>query len=140
MLMIKLTKGKKQYIQKLAQKYSLELLLLFGSQVTGKTHKESDFDFGYISSRKLDLDDEGCLINDLLFLAEKHDERVINLVNIKKAKPLLLYAMTSQSQLLYEKGAAAFATLRAYGFKKYVETKPLYKMKAERLRQLSSSK
>lgn len=131
--MIELTGEKIKYIKKLAQKYSLELLLLFGSQVTGKTHKESDFDFGYLSRRRLNLEWEGRLINDLLFLVEKHDERTINLVNIKKANPLLLYAMTSRTQLLFEKKPAMFAALRAYAFKKYVETKPLYKMKAERL-------
>ena len=134
--MIELTEQKKKHIKKLAQKYSLDLLLLFGSQISGKTHKESDFDFAYLSSRKLDLDQEGQLINDLLFLVEKRDERVINLVNIKKAVPLLLYAMTSQSQLLYEKEPATFAALRAYSFKKYIETKPLYQMRAERLSQL----
>ena len=132
--MIKLTEQKEKYIKKMAQKYSLELLLLFGSQISGKTHKESDFDFAYLSSRRLNLDQEGQLINDLLFLIDKHDERIINLVNIKKATPLLLYAMTSQSQLLYEKEPATFAVLRAYSFKKYIETKPLYQMKAERLK------
>lgn len=131
--MIKITEKKIKYIKKIAQKYSLELLLLFGSQVTGKTHKESDFDFGYLSLRRLNLDQEGRLINNLLFLVENYDERAINLVNVRKATPLLLYAMTSRAQLLYERKPETFAALRACAFKKYVETKPLYKLKAERL-------
>ena len=34
-------------IEEIAKKYSLKLLLLFGSQSSGKTHPMSDFDFGY---------------------------------------------------------------------------------------------
>lgn len=126
-------KIKKKKFKNLAQKYSLELLLLFGSRVSGKTHQESDYDIAYLSKRKFSLDKQGRLIMDLLPLIGEYDERLINLVNIKKASPLLLYAMTTNSLVLFEKKPASFACLRAYAFKKYIETKPLYKEKAERL-------
>jgi predicted nucleotidyltransferase len=48
----------KQYIARIAQKYSLELILLFGSQATGRTHGQSDFDVAYLSKQKLDLEEE----------------------------------------------------------------------------------
>jgi predicted nucleotidyltransferase len=126
-------KIKKKKFKNLAQKYSLELLLLFGSRVSGKTHQESDYDIAYLSKRKFSLDKQGRLIMDLLPLLGEYDERLINLVNIKKASPLLLYTMTTNSLVLFEKKPASFACLRAYAFKKYIETKPLYKEKAERL-------
>jgi len=127
--------NKKQLIKKIAQKYSIELFLLFGSRVTGKIHKESDYDIAYLSSRKLNLDEEGRLINELLFIVGEHDERMINLVNIRKASPLLLYAMTSNAQVIFEKEPAIFARLRAYAFKKYIETKPLYEERKKRLQE-----
>ncbi len=132
---ISLNERAKTKIDKLVQKYNLELLLLFGSRVTGKVHKESDYDIGYASGRRLDLDDEGRLINDLMGVIGADDERVINLVSIKKAKPLLLYAITSSCQVLYEKEPTVFARLRAFAFKQYVETKPLYEEKARRVRE-----
>lgn len=46
-----LTEKQKHKIEKISQKYSLDLLLLFGSQVTGQIHKESDFDVAYIAKK-----------------------------------------------------------------------------------------
>jgi len=133
--MIIVTSKKEGLIKKIADRYSLRLLFLFGSQVAGKTHKESDYDFGYISEKNLDLEQEGRLINELIPIAEVKDERMINLVNIKRTTPLLLYAATSNCQILYEKEPDEFATLRAYAFKKYIEMKPVYKERARRLNQ-----
>lgn len=136
--MIEISERKQKIINKLAQKYSLELLLLFGSRITGQIHKESDYDIAYLSRRPLDLDDEGRLIIGLLAIVGEQDERLINLVNIRKVTPLLLYAMTSRCQVLYEREPTKFAILRAYAFKKYIEMKPLYEEKARRLSQAIS--
>ena len=126
------TSGKKNLIDKIAQKYSLELLLLFGSQVSGKTSKESDFDVAYLSSRDLDLTNEAELIVEIAPIFKSEN---IDLVNIKKAKPLLLFAITNSSQIIYEKTPLAFYRLRAYAFKKYIETKPFYEEKFRRLQE-----
>lgn len=122
-------------VNTIAKKYSLRLLLLFGSQVTGKTHKESDFDVAYLSEKELHIEDEGRLILDLMPILNISDERLINLVNIKRASPLLFYAMTSSCKLLFAENPLVFPTLRAYAFKKYIETQPLYKLREERLRE-----
>lgn len=123
----------KDLVIKLAEKYGLRLLFLFGSQVTGQTHKESDFDFGYISSRDLSITDEGNLIIDLMPVARVRDERFINLVDFKKANPLLLYSALNDAQLLFENKSGFFSNLQAYSFKLFIETQPLYQLKAERL-------
>jgi len=138
-IMITVSEGQKKKLADIAQKYSLELLLLFGSQVTGKTHQESDFDIGYLASSRLDLDEQGRLINDLLAIVKPKDERLINLVPIRNANALLLYAMTKNAQVLYEGQPMTFARLRAYAFKKYIETKPLYELKFERLGKIIKS-
>ena len=121
---------KKRLLQKIAQKYSLELILLFGSMISGKTHRESDFDVAYSSSRDLDLEKEAKLIIDLAPIFKSEN---VDLVNLKKASPLLLYAITKNCSVLYEKKPLSFAFLRAYAFKKYIETKPLYEEKFRRL-------
>lgn len=124
-------KGKK-LIKEIAKKYSLELLLLFGSRISGELQKESDFDIAYLSKKELDLMGEAKLICDLmpLFQSEK-----IDLVNLKKASPLLLFAITQNCQILHQRNPIIFPALRAYAFKKYIETKPLYEEKFRRLKE-----
>ena len=137
--MIELNKIKQTLLAKLAEKYGLELVLLFGSRISGKTHKESDYDIGYLSSRPLGLIEEGKLIIDLMPVLEVNDERLINLVNIKKSTPLLLYSMTAKCQILHEGQPALFANLRAAAFKEYLELKPLYETRERRLKRLIKS-
>ena len=116
-------------IQKIAQKYKLELLLLFGSRVSKKNYKESDFDIAYLSERELNLEEEAKLIVELAPFFKSEN---IDLVNLKKAKPLLFYSIFRNCQLLYTKDVLTFPILRAYAFKKYIETKPLYEEKFKR--------
>jgi len=131
--MIGIDDKKRELVRQIAQKYNLRLFVLFGSQVTGQTHKESDFDFGYIADRDLSLDEEGRLIGEIMPLAEIKDERMVNLVSLKKTSPLLFYSALNNSQLIYEEEEGALADLQAYAFKVYVETLPLFRLKAERL-------
>jgi len=133
MSMLKINQEKDGLIRKIAQKYDLRLLFLFGSQITGQTHKESDFDFGYLASPDLSIEEEGYLIGELMPIAEANDERAVNLVNFKRASPLLLHSALNNAQLLYEKEAGAFANFQNYGFKVYIETLPLFELKAERM-------
>lgn len=121
-------------MDKIVKKYSLKLLLLFGSQATGKTHKESDFDVAYLSEQELTIEEEGRFILDLMPELKIADERLINLVNIKRASPLLFHSMTSNCKVLFAEDNLIFPTLRAYALKKYMETTPLFRLKELRLR------
>lgn len=127
-----LSETQKYHITKIAQKYNLELILLFGSRVEKKIHKESDYDVAYLSKSQLDLMEEAQLIVDLAPIFQSEN---IDLVNLKKASPLLFYAITRNCQVIYEKKPLTFASLRVYAFKKYVETKPLYEAKFKRLQE-----
>ncbi len=122
----------KKRIKKIAQKYGLDLLLLFGSRATENNLEKSDFDIAYLSKKKLNLIKEAKLICDLapIFKSER-----IDLVNLKKANPLLLFAITNNCQVLYQKDSLLFSSLRVYAFKQYVETKPLYEEKFKRLKE-----
>lgn len=121
----------KKLIEKIAERYSLDLLLLFGSRATGKIYKGSDFDVAYLSKKELGLQKEAELIIELapIFGSEN-----IDLVNLKKAASLLFYAITKNCKVVYAKDPLIFPTLRAYAFKKYIETKPLYEEKFKRLK------
>lgn len=130
--MLTLSLKEKNELARIARKYSLTLVLLFGSRVIDKKflHQESDFDVAYLSSRPLNLEEESRLIVDLapIFRSEN-----VDLVNLKKAPPLLFYAVFNRCQVLYERNSFVFALQRVYAFKKYIETKPLYEERFRRL-------
>ncbi len=117
-------------LKKLAKKYHLSLILLFGSRASGQTHKNSDFDIAYLSDNGLDLGQEAKLIVELFPFFRSEN---IDLANLRNAPPLLFFAIFNDCQVLYEKKPLLFASLRAYAFKKYIETKPLYEEKFARL-------
>ncbi len=123
--------GDAALIDRIVREYGLELLLLFGSRVDGQITAESDYDVGYVASGVLDLEQEARLIVDLapLFRSEN-----IDLVNLRRASPLLLYAATLKCRVLYARDDLIFPRWRAYAFKKYVETKPLREIAYAQLR------
>lgn len=84
-------------MEEIRQKYNLSLVLMHGSQVSGKTNSESDTDIAFV--RK----DDSLNINFLELLADitkllKKDK--VDLVDITHANPLLMFAVTKKSKLL----------------------------------------
>jgi len=124
---------KEKLMRKIAQKYDLRLVLLFGSQVDGKQlHNESDFDVAYLSKRKLDLMEEARMM--LAMTPYFHSEN-IDLVNLKNAPPLLYYAVFDKCQVLFAEDELLFPTLRVYAFRKFVEMQPIYELQHQRLKE-----
>lgn len=106
----------------LANKYELKLVILFGSRVSGRTRRESDYDIAYVSERELTLEEEGRIILDLMPILRAKDERLINLVNTKIAGPLMLHSITSKGRVLYERKPSSFFRLKLYAWKVFVDT------------------
>ena len=127
-----LSQFQKQGIEKIAEKYQLKLVLLFGSQAIDKTHSESDIDIGYLPERPLDFEKEYHLNYEFTNVFQKDR---LDTVDIAKAPPLLLYAIFQHPQVLFRKNELTFHAYQSYAFKKYVETKPLYEEKFRRQRE-----
>ena len=117
----------KPKIEKLAEKYGLCLILLFGSRATGKTHVRSDFDIAYLSKMPLDLMDEARLICDLMpvFRADK-----VDLVNLKKAPPLLRKQIFDRHLVLFCADKAQYFAYQMYALRGYTEAKPLFELRS----------
>lgn len=118
----------KAEIEKLARQYGLTLVVLFGSQVTGNTHPESDFDAAYLSDKRMSFDEEA-QINAALTEIFKSNE--VQLVNIKNASPLLLRRMVQSAIVLYEKRAHLFDEVYVYALRVYEEAEPLFALQKE---------
>lgn len=122
----------KNKIKEIAEKYHLNLVLLFGSQATGKTHKESDFDIAYLPKKNLSYDNE-IDINFQFINIFRHDR--VDTVDMRKAPALLLYAIFRECLVLFKKDDLIFPTYRAYAFKKYIEAKPFYEERFKKLKE-----
>ena len=116
----------KTRIETLAEKYDLSLLLLFGSQATGKTHKESDVDVAYLSSEKIAFEEEVNIDTDLIEIFKNNE---VQLVNIKKASPLLLKKIVEGCIILYEKDRSIFTDLILHSKRMYEEAGPLFDLR-----------
>ncbi len=116
----------KPKIHTLAEKYGLSLVLLFGSQATGKTHKESDVDIAFIADQKLDFMDQAKLNTEL---SEMFRNERVDIVNMKTASPLLLKHTVKAAHILYERTPHVFDSMYAYALKIYEESKPLFDLR-----------
>ena len=132
MMSMDITTTQQDAIQDVAMRYRLQLVLLFGSQSEGRVHKESDVDIAYLPEESLGFEDEYHLNYEFtnIFRTDKVDT-----VDLKKAPPLLLYAVFQHPRVLFQKNDLVFPNYQVYAFKKYVETKPLYEEKYRRLQE-----
>ena len=132
MMSMDITTTQQDAIQDVAMRYRLQLVLLFGSQSEGRVHKESDVDIAYLPEESLGFEDEYHLNYEFtnIFRTDKVDT-----VDLKKAPPLLLYAVFQHPLVLFQKNDLVFPNYQVYAFKKYVETKPLYEEKYRRLQE-----
>ena len=92
-----------QAVIEMAQKTpGLELLVLFGSRARDDSHAGSDWDFGYLATRELDL--YGLLARLVLLLGTDR----IDLVNLNRTNGLLRFRVAAEGQTLFESRPGAF--------------------------------
>jgi len=128
MIMIDAEKIKPQ-VKNLAEKYGLSLLMLFGSQVTGKTHKESDFDIAYLADKKLSFEDGGRIIIEIAKIIGARDERLVNLCNIKESGALLLKEIFDRHQVLFCADRNVYDSYKIFSVKNFIESRPLFDLR-----------
>jgi len=120
----------KNSVQKLAEKYGLDLVMLFGSYAEGRNTKNSDIDIGYTKAEKLSFGDEIRLAEDFqnIFKIERAD-----IVYISGASPLFMYMILQNGQILFERDSTVFPNIYTYALKRFEDNKPLYKMRFDYL-------
>ena len=88
-------------LRDIIEKYHIKLLVVFGSYGTERFRPDSDIDVAYESRVNLSCNEEMQLLSDLMMYF-KRDK--IDLVNLAKAVPLLMYEIACNSRPLYEEG------------------------------------
>jgi len=123
--MIHLEKKEEKAVGGLVQKYSIELLLIYGSRVSGKIHKESDYDFAYLSKRPLSIQEEGELMIKLASML-KIPLLKLELVPLKKISPLFFKEIFSNAQVIYDKDGSTFDRYQIYAFRIFEESQGIF--------------
>ena len=118
-------------VEKLAKKHKLLLVVLFGSQVSGKTHSNSDTDIAFFSEKRMSLKDIAQMQMDFVQTLKM---KKIDLVALNGAHPLLLKQVAVKGKLLYEKEPSAFARFKIYALKRFMEAKPLLELRNSSLK------
>jgi predicted nucleotidyltransferase len=97
----------------------LLLVLLFGSVASEQTHRKSDIDLAFLYDVPVDI---LALTNRVIRLL--HNDNV-DVVDLRRASPLLKYSAAKTGQVLYEQNKGIFVQFFALAFKMYVDTKKL---------------
>lgn len=97
----------------------LKIVLVFGSVVTGKTHKRSDIDIAFFFENRVDILD---LTNRVIRLMRTDN---IDVVDLCRASPLLRFAAARNGKVIYERSPGLFSEFYSLAFRRYVDTKKL---------------
>lgn len=103
-------------IATLANKHRLDLVVLFGSQATGRTHVQSDVDIAVLSKEDVNRARLALELSELL----KRDD--VEVVDLRSASPTLMRAVVENGKVLYESRPDAFFGWKLYAIKIWMET------------------
>jgi predicted nucleotidyltransferase len=97
----------------------LQLVILFGSFVSGKTHRLSDIDLAFLFDKPADILNLTAQIIRLL-----NTDRV-DVVDLRRGSPLVQFKAVREGKLLYEREPGLFASFSSLAFRRYVDTKKM---------------
>lgn len=123
---MKITKptGRQKFkIAKIAKKFQLKLIVIFGSFANEKNRNDSDLDIAVLGSKEISFKEQISLINELSRIFNKN----VDLSVLNKANPLLLFQASKNPILLYGK-REDFLKFKLYAFNVYNDYAPYFEM------------
>ena len=98
---------------------SVQLVVLFGSVARGRARRDSDLDVAVRADEPADLDALYVL------LAPRLATSAVDLVDLRRAGPLLAFQVARHGRLLYERDPGAFRSFQSLASRRYVDTEKL---------------
>lgn len=120
---MEITKDQKLKITKIAKKFQLKLIVIFGSFANGKHRKDSDLDIAVLGLKEISFNEQISLTNKLSLIFNKN----IDLSVLNRANPLLLFQVSKNSILLYG-SREEFLKFKLYAFNAYNDYAPYFEM------------
>jgi uncharacterized protein len=103
-------------LERVARTFGIQLVLEFGSMVTGHVHPRSDLDLAVLLGRRTLPFDE--LLNLQHELQRLNPEHEVDVAILNHADPLFLRKITERCRLVYG-STRRLAELQIYAFKRY---------------------
>jgi predicted nucleotidyltransferase len=97
----------------------VRLVILFGSSVKGPRHSRSDLDLAILADGLLDILD---MTNQMIALSRNN---CVDVVDLRRASPLLAMEVVKGGRLLYEREAGLYAEFCSMAHRRYVDTAKL---------------
>lgn len=110
-------------LKPIIDKYNIILLVTFGSFGTPRFNSNSDIDIAFKSKEELSNDEKLNLIKGFIDYFKRDN---IDLVDIRRASPLLLYEIACNGKVLYEDNNS-FLHFKLHASFRYSDTKHLRK-------------
>lgn len=112
----------KQQIAKIAGEHILQMVLLFGSAVTGRLHPQSDLDLAVRFRVRPSRVNYAELCHDLQNVFREHP---VDVAILNFADPLFLKKITEHCRLLFGE-RSELNELKIYAFKRYRDHQPYF--------------
>ena len=124
-------------IESVARRHGIELILQFGSSVSGREHRLSDVDLGVLFAKAVDpLRDLDVVLHDLQTF---FPTREVDLAVLNHADPLFLKEVTERCRLLAGP-PARLRHLQLYAFKRYQDHRPYLAFEREYVRRQAAAR
>jgi len=131
-------KETKSQVEEIAKRHNLKLVILYGSQATGKDGEKSDIDIAVLGIEPVRFEEEVDLINEFTDLFKTDD---IDVKSLHGAGPLFRYQVMRDGLLLYG-DRYDYDSFKAYAFRDFCDSQDLFRLKEilikKRLQQLKS--
>lgn len=111
---------KLEALEAVFKKHSLDLVVLFGSQASGRATSESDIDLGVYRKSGLILDNKIILDKEI---SEILGTEKIDIVIISSNSPVLMYSILNNGKVLYTSDPGLIDRLRLYSWELLAESK-----------------
>jgi predicted nucleotidyltransferase len=98
---------------------AVDLILLFGSVVSGRARPTSDLDVAVLGREVVDLD------SVFLALAPKLKTPRLDLVDLRRAGPILAFEAARSGVVLFERTRAVFRQFQSLASRRYADTRKL---------------
>ncbi len=113
-------------LRQIAERYGLDLIVVFGSQVTGRARPGSDIDLAvrWVHRPWNDPDRELALVGELTEAVWGRGDLDVSFVN--GADPLFLFEVASDGQALYERQPVDFIEFQSYAARRYYDAQKFF--------------
>jgi predicted nucleotidyltransferase len=106
-------------LRPLMRRPDVQLIILFGSAARGDTHRDSDIDVGILAVEAFDPIGMTNEISGYLGTSR------VDVVDLRRASPLLALEALRHGRLLYESRPGSYAAFYSLALRRYVDTSKL---------------